>query len=224
MNFKTLGIAILFTFAAVVTSCNENDDVVQTPETPTAFFNLKVGNKWVYKKYQNSENEPAVFTFSGITDNVEVVGEVKVNGLIFSKVHHSHGNYSEPSGYEYWRVNNRGHLIIFRTEEIEEDVTEEMGETLHPGSDSSYQFTVTREFGTIYYHVTPEINITVEGKNYSVYPFKGDFIPALSQTGMVTKTVEYNYQKGIGLVKGVGHTAAGNYSWEDRLVSYDLAE
>ncbi|GEP51414.1 hypothetical protein FNO01nite_20860 [Flavobacterium noncentrifugens] len=224
MKPKIFGIAILFAFSTSVTSCNDNDDEVQIQEAATPFFNLKTGNKWVYKKYQNSESEPTVFTFSGITDNVEIVGEIVVNGLTFSKVHHTHRSIPQEAEYEYWRVNNLGHLIVLNIEEISQDVTEEMGATFHPGTDIAYQSTITKDFFTIYYHVTPEINLIVEGKNYTVLPYKGDITPAGSPTGTVTKTVEYNFQKGIGLVKGVGHVVTGNYSWEDRLVSYDLVE
>lgn len=203
------------------TSCNDdNDTAVNTP--PPSFFNLNTGNEWVYKKYENSNDNPDHFTFTGITDSVKVLGVANINGVLFSKL--SHKKTGQEVYHEYMRVNSTGHLVSF-TDLIYFSSFGGISETnpsqaLHPGLDSNYQVTTTSEYGSLHYHLNNLSNISVEGNNYLVSPYVGDFILTIPDTGF--KTVEYNYQPTIGLVKQVCHSVGGNYTWEERLVSYSV--
>lgn len=216
-------ICVLFLAASLV--CCSDDDNSTTADGE--FFNLNVGNRWVYKKYNFEFDNPGVYTFSGQTDTVEIVEIVTVNGLSFSKLKHTKTfeNNSNPIiEYEFLRVDESGHLrgIYTDTDENMNHFNEHDGFILHPGTDSEFQFIREEAWGTITYNLTEATDLSVENNNYNVLPYKGVFIPSSSE--FVSKTVEYNYQKQIGLVKRVCHSVGNNYSWEDRLVSYTIVD
>lgn len=221
-NNLFLKIPILFLVFALG-ACSDDDNSSLPQED---FFNLNLGNQWVYKRYNFDFDNPSIYTFSGETEHVEVVEIVSINGLNFSKLKHTKTYANSPNSsieYEYLRVNESGHLVGFMgaVSDIDENfITENFAGVLHPGEDFSYQFIRTEPYGTITHQLTPRVSMTVEGNNYSVFPYKGVFVP--NSSDLVTKTVEYNYQKQIGLVKRVCHTVSGSSSWEDRLVSYTI--
>jgi hypothetical protein len=205
-------------------SCSENDQI----PTNTTFFNLNIGNEWVYKKYQNSFNDPTQLTFTGIVDTVKIVSIENIQGLTFAKRSSKKVNINtgtvQPITYSYVRVNNLGHLIEIKDANIGM-LSETTGLVLHPGNDFSY----TRNYdvgtapnisGNVEFHLYNAINMTVEGNNYSVLPFNGLFTPVDPQ--LISKTVEYNYSPNIGLVKSVEQAVWGNDRYEERLVSYQL--
>ena len=221
-NNLFLKIPILFLLFALG-ACSDDDNSSSTEED---FFNLNLGNQWVYKRYNFNFDNPTVYTFSGEIEHVEVVEIVSINGQDFSKLKHTKTYANNPNSsieYEYLRVNGSGHLVGFMdaSSDIDESLINEnsLG-VLHPGEDFSYQYIRTEPYGIITHQLTPRVDMTVEGNDYSVLPYKGIFIP--SSPELVSKTVEYNYQKQIGLVKRVCHVVAGPHSWEDRLVSYTI--
>ena len=72
-----------FLFVAIsFLSCSEDDNTTSAEES---FFNLNVGNKWVYKKYENSNFNPTEFTFNGVVDTIKIIDEVTISGLTFAK-------------------------------------------------------------------------------------------------------------------------------------------
>ena len=94
-----------------------NADDMQTPieTSQTApFFNLNVGNKWVYKRCYNSHEHPEILTFTGQIDSVKADAVVNINGNEYSKLSHKNGSQIR---YEYLRVNDAGHLVGFRDRE-----------------------------------------------------------------------------------------------------------
>lgn len=220
---KNYFIKISILFLAVSFASCSNDDSSST--TNTEFFNINVGNRWVYKKYTFDFDNPGVYTFSGETETVEVVETVTLNGLIFSKLKHTKTFENNPSTvveYEFQRIDSQGHLRSFYAgaDESTNNFNESDGGVIHPGTDFTYQFTQEEPWGTITYNLAGETEMSVENNNYRVMPYKGVFVP--TDVNLVSKTVEYNYQRQIGLVKRVCHAVSSNYSWEDRLVSYTI--
>ncbi len=220
---KNYFIKISILFLAVSFASCSNDDSSST--TNTEFFNINVGNRWVYKKYTFDFDNPGVYTFSGQTETVEVTEIVTVNGFTFSKLKHTktfENNSNPVIEYEFLRIDEQGHLrsIYAGTDETMEHIVVNEGFVQHPGTDSGFQFVQEYPWGTITYNSTEEMAMSVENNNYRVLPYKGVFVP--TDINLVSKTVEYNYQKQIGLVKRVCHAVSSNYSWEDRLVSYTI--
>jgi hypothetical protein len=225
---KNLIRKVLFLIVSVLLfSCSKNDEVATNPES---FFNLNVGSKWVYKKYENNFNNPTQFTFSGIVDTVKIVSIENIQGITFAKksskkVNINTGNV-QPITYSYVRINNLGHLIEISEDNIVGTITETSGLVIHPINDFNYTYTTDVNpgeiVGNIEYHLYNAINMNVEGSTYSVLPYNGVFTPAANHPELISKTVEFNYTQNIGLVKYVCHAVAGNYSWEERLVSYQL--
>lgn len=224
LNFmKNYFIKISILFLAISFASCSNDDSSST--TNTEFFNINVGNRWVYKKYNFDFDNPGVFTFSGQTETVEVTEIVTINGLSFSKLIHTKTfeNNSNPIiEYEFLRIDEQGHLrsIYVGTDETMEHHVQNEGFVQHPGTDSGFHFVQEHSWGTINYNLAGETEMSVENNNYRVLPYKGVFLPTNPE--YASKTVEYNYQRQVGLVKRVCHAAFSNYSWEDRLVSYTI--
>ncbi|MEZ0007765.1 hypothetical protein ABH942_003151 [Flavobacterium sp. 28YEA47A] len=215
-------ISILF-LAVSFASCSNDDSSPSV--TNTEFFNINVGNRWVYKKYDFDFSNPGVYTFSGQTETVEVTEIVTVDGLSFSKLKHTktfENNSTPIIEYEFLRIDELGHLrsVYTGTDETMAHFVASDGFIQHPGTDSGFQFVQEQPWGTITYNLTGETAMSVENNNYRVLPYKGVFIP--TDVNLVSKTVEYNYQKQVGLVKRVCHAVSSNYSWEDRLVSYTI--
>lgn len=235
MKTRILYPVMLFAALAGFTSCSKDDDTVM-PAQPSAeqlaqsqsFFNLKVGSEWTYKRYENSEARPDVLTFSGDTDRVTVESTVDANGLTFSKLKHTITNPADSdvyTTYEYTRVNAAGHLVSIYSEKdndaIVASATEKSGVLVHPGVDAAYTAAVKNPSGTMSYKVSAPTSITVEGKSYTVTPYSGVFTP--SQAGLTAKTVTTDYAQNVGLVRTVRKELNSNYTYEDRLVSYNLA-
>lgn len=212
----------VFFIAFHLISCSSDENNV--PEDQS-FFDLRVGNSWTYKRYYFEYNNPETYTFSGITDEVEIVENVVLNGINFSKVRHiqTSENSSDYVYFDYLRVNERGHLIAISEAALTniESINEDSGTVYHPGNDTEYQNTVQTAYGSIHYHSAPETSMTVENNSYRVIPYLGLYSPFQEESP--SKTTEDNYQEKIGLVKRVCHEVISNHSWEDRLVSYRIS-
>lgn len=214
MKTNFLRIAMLFAVSiALLTSCSNDDD--PAPIASPSFFNLKVGNKWVYKKYYH--NPINGYSYTGTIDSVEVIGITPINGFNYSEIRHKRTNDPYPQ-FEYLRVDAAGHLLGYP--QYTEPAPGATPYIFHPGLDATYETDVTENYGTIHYFLAPAVIITVEGNQYTISPYKGDFTPTGSAT--VTKTIEYDYQPQVGLVKQIIHPVAGEDFWEERLVSYQL--
>lgn len=221
---KNIITSVLFLFVAVLfTSCSDDDNSATLEES---FFNLNVGNKWAYKKYENSSTNPTEFIFNGVIDTIKIVDEVTISGLTFAKKSTKRVNiYSNTIIFEkttYVRVNNLGHLVEINETEALNTIQESHGLVLHPGLDFEYVYLVEEPYGSIEHRLYEQTTMSVEGNSYSIMPYKGVFTPSDSHPGLISKTIEYNYQKKIGLVKLLCHGVSSNYSWEERLVYYEL--
>lgn len=237
MKTRMLYPVMLFAALAGFTSCSKDDDTVLTPEQEQAlsteqaqnFFNLKTGSEWTYKRYENSEASPETFTFSGDTDRVTVESTVEANGLTYSKLKHTITNPADSETfvrYEYSRVDNSGHLVsIFRDsadESFLSTVNENSAVLVHPGVDAAYASSVNNSFGKIDYKLGTKTTLTVEGNSYNVLPYNGVFTP--NKQGLVAKTIATYYAPNIGMVKSSFKELNSTYAYEDRLVSYHLAQ
>ena len=204
-----------------ITSCSSNSD--SEPEPLPAFFNLNIGNEWVYKEYRNCQEDLSTYTFSGKIDSVKVESTVTIEGLQFSKILHKITNYTPR--FEYLRVDELGHLVgsnygVFLFEDP--TTAAELNNVRHPGDDTSYQETTLHEWGTYFFSIYPNTNIEVEGNSYLVSPFVLEFTSPEGTLPVVTKSVETNYKRQIGLVKKTNAYAHSPFLWEDRLVSYHI--
>lgn len=229
---NVLSKGLLLLMSGFLFSCSQNDDASSNTAENTPFFNLNVGSKWVYKKYENSPDNPNQFAFSGIVDTVKIVGIETIQGLKFAKKSSKKVNINngtvEAVTYSYVRINSLGHLIEITDKTPIENLTETDGQVIHPIKDFNYVY--DREvndgnghvFGTIEFKLYSAENIVVEGQNYNVLPYNGIFTPSLDHPELISKTVQYNYAPTIGLVRYVCHSVAGNYTWEERLVSYEI--
>ena len=190
----TLSLLVILVF-----SCSKKDDEEIAPHDP--FFNLKIGNTWVYKEYQSGAD--GVLNFTNKIDSVSVPGDTIIAGNTYSKILH------EETGHYFtqylWREDSSGHLV------------NEHGVVLHSGTDKTYYSNQFTGSGTINYHLLDAINVTVEGNDYYVYPYHGDYVPLDPEAQH--EFLERSFQKNLGMV--TSHVS-GNPSKELRLVSYHL--
>lgn len=227
---KNLISKLLFIVASVLLfSCSKNDEV-SLNSSNSQFFNLNVGSKWVYKKFVNSNSNPTQFTFSGVVDTVKIVSIENIQGYTFAKRSSKKVNINtgvvEETTYSYIRINNAGHLIEISNNNS--TLTETTGLVIHPINDFNY--TYNREvnngneeiYGNLNFQLYNSLNINIEGINYNVLPYKGIFTPNTNHPELVSKTIEFDYAQNIGLVRYFCHAIYGNYTWEERLVSYEL--
>lgn len=213
-------------------SCRSTDEtpIVNQPEDP--YFNINVGNKWIYKTYENNDftNPQSPTTFKGRIDSVSIVGTVNVAGLTFfkqrTKIIDPFSNLNNQESFKYLRINSKAHLVYIINPN-DPNITETSGHVLHPGTDMeyrySYDFTEGSELlGTLFFKLGINKNIEVEGNSYLVAPYLSEFIPAADQPDLLKKNQEISYKKGVGLVKQVVHAIHGKNYFETRLVSYTI--
>lgn len=208
-------LGILFIFF----SC-ENDD----NSTPNSFFNLSVGNEWVYKTYYNSNpsNPESEYVFTGTTETLKVVEIVEHEGFTFYKIEKTRQNNPIPS-YTYWRINNSGHLVqLEHIYDLSFEITEETGSILHPGTDENHITVIEDFFGSVEYRLYNRENILVEGNNYDVYPYKGVVTPREGYEHLASIQTQYYYQRNLGLVKSIIYGVSSGAPLEHRLVSYKI--
>lgn len=221
---------LLLAFSVVMLSCRSSEESVPQQEETEDFFNLKVGNQWVYKTYENNDftNPQSPTYFTGRVDSVSIVGNVEIQGFTFAKqrtkIIYPNSYINNSVTFRYLRVNSKGHLVSYPdTDNIV--VTETGGHVMHPGKDFDYTFNnpvidgQPDPIGNIFYQLDDETTVTVEGNNYTVLPYKGDFTPTVTMPGLIKKTQDISYKKGLGLVKEICHTVFGTKYLETRLVS-----
>lgn len=222
---KTNLFALLAVFL-MLTSCSRSEDVINEETVETPFFNLKVGNEWVYKTYDRADYN-SEFKFSGKIDTLKIINEVSLNNKKYFKVEHSYKENVNPDYmyYEYWRVNDKGHLLGLDSYNFDQgNNSDNLERVKHPGKDLSYTYKDNGyiEFGDLFFKIYPETTITINNQIYQVLPYNGQFTPNAQNPNIIPKLVEYNYKEGVGLVKFVSHSVVGTYNFEDRLESYSL--
>lgn len=219
----------VFAILLMAFSCNSDDNSDEIIVEENGFFSkdvLKVGNKWVYKTYDNRNTivNPADYEFNGKEIHTEIIGKTTANGIDFFQIEHKNyrnGNL-ENSYTGFVRINSKGHYVHIGNETINQgNVNENSGYVYHPGQDFTYTRTENFEgAGILEYKLYDNENINIEGVNYEVAPFRGYFTPTGSSEPLLSKTVVYSFNKNIGFVKLVCHSVHGTYTWEDRLVSF----
>lgn len=223
---------LLFAVCLGMLSCRTEDPLPERKEE--SFFNLNVGNKWVYKTYVNPDftNPQSTSTFSGRIDSVSIVSIVNIQGLTFAKqrtkINFQNSNLNGNVNYQYLRVNAKGHLVSYPAlDNIQ--VTETGGHVLHPGQDFTYTFNNPISdaqgapvIGNVLYKLQNEAVVNVEGNNYNVFPYKGEFTPVTTANGLLPKTQDISYKKGLGLVKEICHSVYSKSFFETRLVSVTI--
>ena len=225
----TLKLLLITVLLAAVSCRTEETQTLDIAEDP--FFNLNVGNQWVYKTYNNPDftNPQSVATFTGRVDSVSIVSTTNIQGFKLAKqrtkILFPNSNLHGKVIYRYLRVNTKGHLVSYPVSDNLE-ITETGGHVLHPGNDFNYTYNNpildgpgSPVVGNVLYQLQSETNITVEGTNYTVLPYKGVFTPLSTTNGLLPKTQDISYKKGLGLVKEICHAVYGLDYLETRLVS-----
>lgn len=227
---KNIFIAIILSLSLI--SCSESDTPVIVNSTQTnSFFNIENGNKWVYKRY-NYNNSNGSYIQTNTIDSVFVVGDTVINSINYKKMYH-HTYYdiiNSPTNYQlvkdFVRIDSNDHLV--RPD----------GFVLHPGFDTTYQYShnyysayfydsnsgtyIQNLFGTAEFQLVSGIlSFTVEGVNYDLYNYKGDFTGNTS-LNIPDNTINYMYGEEIGLVLTRCPYVSGNAFYEDRLIYYEL--
>ena len=203
---KLLGLAAILPLSFM--SCSDDDSAPATENEP--FFNLVVGNEWVYKRYHVSENGAEYYY--GI-DTVRVTGQEVIGGETYFKIEHTDDSMLSQFFVQTSRINDEGHLV-----NTSENV-------LHPGFDSDYQATLPfllygEQIGILDYSSQSSQVISVESNNYTVFPYVGHFTNTIgAPEGEGTR---YEYQQGIGLVRGKCRILNDLSYIDYRLVSYNL--
>lgn len=219
---KTNLFALLAVFF-MLTSCSRSEDGINEEATESPFFNLKVGNEWVYKTYDR-QDFTSELKFNGKIDTLKIVEEVNLNNKKYAKVRHSYKDNSNQN-YEYWRVNNKGHLVSLSSYYFNQGTSSDNLEIVkHTGKDFDYSYTdpALSNYGNITYKLYPETSITVNNQSYIVFPYNGHFTPNAQNPNLLPKVVEYNYKKGVGMIKSICHSVAGTYNFEEHLENYSL--
>lgn len=221
---------MLLALSVLVISCRSTEEPIFQTEKTDDFFNLKVGNKWVYKTYENNDftNPQSPTNFTGRIDSVSIVGNVEIQGLTFAKqrtkIIHPNSYNNNAVTYRYLRVNTKGHLVYY-PESDNMIVTETGGHVLHPGTDFQYTYTnpITEgnqsPIANVLYQLQNDTTINIDGSTYIVSPYRGEFTPTGTVPGLLKKTQDISYKKGLGLVKEICHTVYGRTYLETRLVS-----
>lgn len=190
-------------------SCSNETDSPQN-----SFFNLNDGNLWVYKRYYSNDN--INYNYNNEIDSVRVNGDTLINNIVYSKLVHKKyfsGNLTNVTK-ECLRVDSNNHLV------------NEFGLVFHPGTDNQYQHVrpvilggIT-DVGTVTLQLQNPFSISVEGNNYFVYSYYGDFISTVSS--IPNNYIYYQYTEGIGLISQHCAGVSGLSFYEDRLVYYEL--
>lgn len=208
-------IILLFSLVIIATACSTSEDSASNEP----FFNLSNDNLWVYKRYNSTDN--LNFTFINRIDSVRVIGDTLITGINFKKLQHKiyiSGVFNQEI-IETLRVDSAGHLV------------DQNNLVFHAGIDFEYQNVRDVGFissvdgnynsvGAITSQVQSPYNTSVEGVDYFVYPYYGNFV----STDLATPNnyIYFQYQQGIGLVCQHCAAVSGSSFYEDRLVYYDL--
>jgi len=195
---------IFAAFAALFAACSDDDNNQNQAENQKEFFNLKVGNMWVYKRYQ-SDNEGNNPVFQNIIDTIRITGKKIVAGQEYYHIDHSLSSEDD----QYWRINEMEYLI------------DTIGNVIHPGKDINFTSSIVTYHGKIDYKSETSKNLTVEGNDFFVVPYSGYFTP-YSESIYSGKVSAIEYQEGVGIVINNRRYIAGQKYIEDRLISYDL--
>jgi hypothetical protein len=198
----------LLLLSVFLISCSDDNSA-----PPDNFFNLQTGNLWVYKRFNSGDG--INYVASARIDSVSVTGTSEIAGLTYSTLLHKvyYNGASPELTEEHVREDDGGHLV------------NSSGYVLHPGNDAS--FTNTRAIvvgnetlGNINYHLNAPMNVTVEGEQYYIYPYIGDYVP-LDPANDAQYIFDY-YQEGLGLVNQHCSAVNGPSCYEDRLIYHEL--
>lgn len=220
----------LFAFLGILfllSSCTRTESIEEEVVAETPFFNLKVGNQWVYKTYDRPDFTSEL-KFKGETDSLKILSEVSLNGKKYFKVENINtrsSNYSPTRtvSYSYWRVNDKGHLVSLSSLFFDQGNSSDAVEYVkHSGSDTDFSYTDKTYYGDVVYKLYPKKNVTVNNQTHEVIPYNGQFTPKSQFPNMIPKVQENDYKAGVGLVKSICHTFDGTYNFEQHLESYTL--
>lgn len=214
----------------MVISCNDDSTHQEEEQTETGFFSpdvLKEGNKWVYWHYEIDDffEAPDEIIYTGEIDSVEVMGYGEYNGISYSIVKtrkfNSDGLLFEET-FSNQRITPSTHWVYFSSQNSYPE-NEEDGFVKHPGEDWDYFWIETEyalEYGEVEYRLREPTTVNIDGVMYDVLPYNGVFTPNENYPDMVSKTIEYNYNKDVGLVNFVCHSVHGTYAFGTRLKSF----
>ena len=212
-------IAFISVFSLI--SCNNEDDKTQIQQED--YFNLKVGNTWIYKNYTRESNQE--LENNNILDSVIITDKFSFENKEFY-VRETFKKYlttNQTSFYQtdYLYIDKQSHLISLTVHPEEENTPKEY--VLHPGTDKELIFENeiiigSNSYGKQIFQLENEKNIEIEDKSYLSSPFVGRLQP----NDKISKELvtEYHYSKNIGLVKEILPAISGTTVFERHLISY----
>ncbi|MCX6304350.1 MAG: hypothetical protein NT040_05235 [Bacteroidetes bacterium] len=208
---KNLAVIIIAVLVVVAVSCKkdtENNVVVTKPD----YFQLKVGNSWIYQSYYVDTN--GVATPTGDFDSAYVEKDTVIRGFTYHKILEnpyvlSWGQYSfylrDSSGY---LVNNHGYILasyVNFTDILEVDTSNPLlytGYVKMTGKDSVF---------------------TLAGTTVESITSRKQVVPSPPNTENLPVRYTYEvYGKGVGKMKSHTFFFMGGMAIESRLMRYNV--
>lgn len=198
MDRKHLKKITLILTMTTLLSCSKEEELVsqnQSKELDTTFFNLEVGNTWVYSHYYKPKDGTHDFVKSGIKDTLKITKKVIQDGKVYYQQELT-STSAEGKIISLVSVNDFGHLVDYS------------GATIHPGDDFIESNYISGQFyakGIDKVDIENSklegpVTIGFENKQFDVYSFEYAYTEAYNISRSYRQTKSH-YQKGVGLVK-----------------------
>ena len=227
---------VAVSFLSLLSCSKDNEESITiAKESESNFFNLKVGNIWVYKYYVKPKvvpnevvgtNYEHKFYATSKIDTVRITDSKLIDGKVYYNEETKSYRVGELKSYQTSKrlltINSKGHLVNFS------------GATIHPGKDtnqSNYYSNIKYQdddFNTSYFPLKGPLDLVVEEKPYSVYYFRIDYskVSSFGSYALPSELKEEEfatyYQDGLGLIQQNFASIEGDYLTlnEKRMISF----
>ncbi|HLW42074.1 MAG TPA: hypothetical protein VKY82_06865 [Flavobacterium sp.] len=202
-------------------ACDKEDDNTQIQQED--YFNIKVGNTWVYKNYTRQSNQE--LQVSNILDSVIITDKFSFENKEYFVRETFKKNLDTDHIYlfskKYININEKGHLALLEDHPLEKNNQKEY--VLHPGTDKEFVFENEIiigdvSYGNVVWRLENNQNINIGENQYVTLPFIGRLQP--NEIVDRELVAESHYVINIGLVKEVSPGISGGLVWERHLLSY----
>lgn len=202
-------------------ACDKEDDNTQIQQED--YFNIKVGNTWVYKNYTRQSNQE--LQVSNILDSVIITDKFSFENKEYFVRETFKKNLDTDHIYlfskKYININEKGHLALLEDHPQEKNNQKEY--VLHPGTDKEFVFENEIiigdvSYGNVVWRLENNQNINIGENQYVTLPFIGRLQP--NEIVDRELVAESHYVINIGLVKEVSPGISGGLVWERHLLSY----